>query len=155
MQTVLTTVVTWLSINAGLPAIYDHPRIEFVSPAKMYAVRIGGHVSGHSPGSVATAVHEGRSDEGHHVEALYDDRSRTIYLPEGWTDTTPTEISVLVHEMVHHLQNVAGLKYECPQAREKPAYVAQDKWLALFGRNLVDEFKLDPMTVLVRTNCMY
>jgi len=60
-----------------------------------------------------------------------------------------------VHEMVHHLQNIAGLKYECPQAREKLAYVAQNQWLAQSGRNLIDEFKLDALTVLVRTNCMH
>jgi len=155
MQTLLTAIVAWLSINAGLPAIYEHPRVEFVSPGKMYAVRIGGHVSGHSPGSVTAAGHETPSDGGRHVEALYDDRSRTMYLPEGWAGTTPAEISVLVHEMVHHLQNVAGLKYECAQAREKPAYVAQDLWLAQSGRNLMDEFKLDPLTVLVRTKCMH
>ena len=155
MQTLLTMVVTWLSINAGLPAIYEHPRVEFVSPAKMYAVRIGGHVSGHSPTPPAAADHRARGNGERYIEALYDDKSRTIYLPEGWTGATPAEFSVLVHEMVHHLQNVAGLKYECPQEREKIAYVAQDKWLAQSGRNLMDEFKLDPVTVLVRTKCMH
>jgi hypothetical protein len=65
------------------------------------------------------------------------------------------ELSVLVHEMVHHLQNAGGLKYACAQAREKTAYQAQDKWLRQFGRNLTVAFALDPMTVLVRTNCMY
>ncbi|MDH5537632.1 MAG: hypothetical protein OEZ08_18940 [Betaproteobacteria bacterium] len=155
MQTLLTTIVMWLSINAGLPASYEHPRVEFASPAKMYAVRIGGHVSGDAPSSVATASHATPGNGGHHVEALYDDRSRTIYLPAGWTGTTPKEVSLLVHEMVHHLQNVAGLKYVCAQAREAPAYVAQDKWLALSGSNLRDEFKLDAFTVLVRTKCMH
>jgi hypothetical protein len=87
--------------------------------------------------------------------ALYDDATRTIYLPAGWTGETPAELSVLVHEMVHHLQNVAGLRYECAAARERPAHVAQDRWLALFGRSLVDEFALDSMTLLVRTACMH
>ena len=155
MQTLLTAIVTWLSINAGLPAIYDHPRIEFVSPEKMYAVRIGENVSGYSPGSATAAGHETPRSGGRHAEALYDDTHRTIYLPEGWTGATPAEVSVLVHEMVHHLQNLAGLKYECPQAREKTAYVVQDKWLALFGRDLMDEFKLDPLTVLLRTKCIH
>jgi Domain of unknown function (DUF6647) len=80
---------------------------------------------------------------------------RTIYLRKEWTGRTPTELSVLVHEMVHHLQNVGGLKYVCPAEREKPAYDAQDRWLSLFGRNLIDEFKLDRMTVLVRTHCLF
>jgi hypothetical protein len=88
------------------------------------------------------------------VEAYYDDATRTIYLPQGWTGRSPAELSLLVHEMVHHVQNVAGLKYACPEEREKIAYAAQRQWLALFGRDLMHEFKIDPMTLLVRTNCM-
>ena len=88
------------------------------------------------------------------VEAFYDDKTRTIFLPKGWTGRTPAELSVLVHEMVHHVQNVAGLTYACPEEREKIAYAAQRQWLALFGRDLLREFKIDPMTLLVRTNCM-
>jgi hypothetical protein len=79
---------------------------------------------------------------------------RTIYLPEGWTGRSPSEVSVLVHELVHHLQNVGGLKFECAGERERPAYQAQSRWLELFDKNLAEEFNLDPMTVLVRTNCM-
>jgi hypothetical protein len=33
---------------------------------------------------------------------------------------TPAELSVLVHEMVHHLQNVEQLKFACPLARGAP-----------------------------------
>lgn len=88
------------------------------------------------------------------VEAFYDDKTRTIFLPQGWTGRSPAELSLLVHEMVHHVQNVAGLTYACPEEREKIAYAAQRQWLALFGRDLMRDFKIDPMTLLVRTNCM-
>jgi hypothetical protein len=88
------------------------------------------------------------------VEAFYDDATRTIYLPQGWTGRSPAELSVLVHEMVHHVQNVAGLTYACREERERIAYAAQKQWLALFGRDLMREFEIDPMTLLVRTNCM-
>jgi hypothetical protein len=155
MQTLLTAIVTWLSINFGLPATYDHPRVELVPPAKMAAVLFHGQAPGQAPGSGVTVGQAARRSGGAGVEALYDSVSRTIYLNEGWTGTTPAEVSVLVHEMVHHLQNVAGLKYECPQAREELAYIAQDRWLARTGRNIMKEFKLNPMTLLVRTKCMY
>ena len=148
METLLPAIVTWLSIGFGLPANYEHPRIEFVSPAKMSVVQFRGPAAARSPAPSAPASQRD-------AEALYDDSTRTIYLPEGWTGKTPAEVSVLVHEMVHHLQNMAGLKYECPQAREKPAYAAQNQWLAQSGRNLIDEFTLDALTVLVRTNCMH
>ena len=86
--------------------------------------------------------------------AVYSDAERTIYLPEGWTGGSAAELSVLVHEMVHHAQNVRGLKFDCPQEREKLAYLAQERWLGLFGRSLAEDFELDPMSLLVKTGCI-
>lgn len=152
METLLTVLVTWLSINFSL-ASHEHPRIEIASPAKMAAVRFS-RLDAARPDRVASEA--GRSavaELGHDVFAIYDDLSRTIYLPENWTGRTPAEVSVLVHELVHHLQNVGGLTYDCAAAREKLAYRAQAAWLELFGKSLAEEFDLDPMTVLVRTNC--
>jgi hypothetical protein len=153
MGTMLIAIVTWLSFNMGLPAVYDQPRIEFATQEAMQTVRHRGAELGRSA-SLRTAAST-QLESTPELEAFYDDATRTIYLAKGWTGKSPAELSVLVHEMVHHLQNVAGLKYMCPEAREKLAYAAQDHWLGLFGRNLMDEFKLDPMTVLVRTNCMH
>ena len=87
------------------------------------------------------------------VVALYD-MTKTIFLPDAWTGTTAAEISVLVHEMVHHLQNLAGLKYDCPAAREKPAYLAQDRWLQQYGLDLDTEFQIDKFTLVVSSACM-
>jgi hypothetical protein len=75
-------------------------------------------------------------------------------LPEGWTGKTPAELSVLVHEMVHHLQNVSGQKFECPAAREKPAYLAQDKWLKQFDQTLEQDFEVDLFTIVVKSACI-
>jgi Domain of unknown function (DUF6647) len=94
-------------------------------------------------------------DMGRDIVAVYDDANRTIYLPEGWTGVTPAEQSLLVHEMVHHLQNLGKLKYECSEAREKLAFAAQEQWLGLFGRSLSSEFDIDPFTLKVKTVCGY
>jgi len=87
--------------------------------------------------------------------AIYGDATRTIYLPEGWTGKTAAESSVLVHELVHHFQNVLALKHECPQEREKLTYLAQERWLGLFGHSLAADFALDPFSLLVKTRCFY
>jgi hypothetical protein len=154
MQALLTVIVTWLSINFGLPAIYEHPRVAFVSAAAMSDLRTGRVASNEPAGVAAEAELVATLESGQDVHAFYDDRSETIYLPEGWTGTTPAEVSVLVHELVNNLQNVAGLRYDCPEAREKPAYRTQARWLELFGEDLAEEFEIDAMTILVRTNCM-
>jgi hypothetical protein len=87
--------------------------------------------------------------------AIYVDAEKTIYLPEEWTGRTPAELSVLVHEMVHHIQNIGGIRYDCPRGREKLAYAAQDKFLQLFGLDLLSEFEVNGFTVLVRSTCAY
>ena len=155
MEPLLTTIVLWLSVNFGLPVSYEHPRVEYVPPAKMAAVRFRGLASDRQPSAAIEAGRKAPPEFGQEVYALYDTQRRTIYLHEDWSSSRPADISVLVHEMVHHLQNVADEKFMCPQEREKDAYKAQREWLALFGRTLEQEFEIDPMTVLVRTNCMY
>jgi hypothetical protein len=87
--------------------------------------------------------------------ALYEDQSRTIFLREDWTGSSPAEISVLVHELVHHVQNLAGLKYGCGEEREKPAYAAQRKWLEFHGRNFFEEFETDLISLTIRTTCAF
>lgn len=147
MQELLTVFATWLSLTSALPANYETPKVELVSASEMLARRYSFEAaSNHGP--VAIDTH-------HDVHAVYDDRNKTIYLLEGWSAESPADVSVLLHEMVHHLQNVGGLEYDCPEARERPAYEAQARWLELVGKSLAEEFELDAMTLLVRTNCLH
>jgi hypothetical protein len=146
MTELLNAIVLWISINLAVPAVYDHPRIEYVPPAKMIAMRLRG-----MPTAAQAALLPSQIPD---VVAIYDDEKRTIFLPEGWTGKTPAELSVLVHEMVHHLQNVSGQKFECPAAREKPAYLAQDKWLKQFDQTLEQDFEVDLFTIVVKSACI-
>ena len=141
---------TWVSSQFDLPAIHEHPRIEFAPPAKIASLRFTDLLSG--PGAQVEANDRAPSAQPDTI-AIYHDATRTIYLPEGWTGKTAAELSVLVHEVVHHFQNVLGLKHECPQEREKLAYLAQERWLGLFGHSLADDFALDPFSLFVKTTC--
>lgn len=147
MSALLTAIVVWLSANFSIPSNFAHPNIEYASPARMIEMRLYG---AHSAAQSATVV--GQIPD---VVAVYDDKTHTIFLPEGWTGTTPEELSVLVHEMVHHLQNVNGQKFECPAAREKPAYLAQDQWLKQFGHTLENDFSVDMFTIVVKSACVF
>src|SRR5262245_39954755 len=152
-QPLLAAIEARLALHFDLPSVDRYPRIELVPPVKIAALRYQGLLSNprieNAPsGDAGTAS---RSD----IVAIYADATQTIYLPERWTGTTAAELSVLVHEMVHHVQNVGGLKYQCPQEREKLAYRAQDRWLGLFGHNLEADFELDAFSLLVKTRCLY
>ena len=151
----LTEIVTWLSGKFDLPPIYDHPRVEFAAPMQLARMRYSGLLSDRPQVTIGGSDPTAQGAYQREVVAIYSDKTRTIFLPDGWNGKTPTEQSILVHEMVHHLQNLAGLKYECPAAREKPAYLAQDAWLSLHGLDLETEFEINKLTLVVSSSCMF
>lgn len=149
----LLAMARWLSTNFDLPYSDEPPRVEFTTPAQLSKLRYKGLLSHQREvigGEHATPLPEFQRE----VVAVYDDSTRTIYLPEHWTGASLAEQSVLVHEMVHHLQNRAGLKYACSGAREKPAYLAQRKWLENHELELENEFQVDMFTIVALAACM-
>jgi hypothetical protein len=154
LEALLAVILTWLSTNLSLPMTRELPRVEIASAAKMAEVRysrVAAHRSDRPAADVAAADPAELTGR---VYAIYDDAAKVIYLPQGWSASSPADVSMLVHELVHHVQNVHRMQFDCPAGREKPAYRAQARWLELFDKTLTDEFGLDPMTLLVRTNCM-
>lgn len=149
----LDEIARWLSENFELPHPDNLPRIERVPAAQLYRLRYKGLLP---PPSLAIGGEHAtlRPDYQREVVAIYNDSTKTIYLRDDWTGDSAAEQSVLVHEMVHHLQNVAGVKYECSGAREKPAYLAQDQWLKLRGLELETTFDVDMFTIVALSACM-
>ena len=144
----LIAITHWLSRHFDLPGTAP-PRVERVAPERLHALRYRAF-----PMVAGPAPQPGPLGEGRAVVAVYDDARQVIYLPQGWTGASPAEQSMLVHEMVHHLQNRSGLRFECPQQREKLAYEAQARWLARTGDTLESAFEIDAMTLLVHVNCL-
>jgi hypothetical protein len=135
----IDTIELWLVANFDLKPMANPPELVTVAPSRLVEIHYGS-ASLVSPGEVMGA---------------YDEAGRTIYLTEGWNGRTPDELSVLVHEMVHHLQASADMRFACPAEREVLAYRAQDAWLRLFGTDLKSAFGIDAATLLVATVCTY
>jgi len=151
METMVAIIMTWLSINFGLPPEPSYPQIEFHPQQAISQIWIG-NVALQEGMDVSAAKREIRHRD---IHAFYDDSRQTIFLVEGWNLESPRDLSVLVHELVHHLQNLDGRQYACPAEREKLAYQAQDAWLGLFRTSLEKEFEIDALTLLVSTKCMH
>ncbi len=143
----LAAIEAWLSTEFDLPVSGEPPRVELIPPDRLIWLRYHGLLP---EGAMARAQASLMRD----TVAIYVDSQRTIYLAEGWTGLSHADLSVLVHEMVHHMQNLAGLKYHCPQEREKLAYAAQARWLALVGHSLEQDFELDGFSLLFKTRCL-
>ncbi len=138
MASLMKVMIVWLSVNFGLPATDVLPEVHRL-PAMQLAM-----------------MHYGSADIANRTDimAVYDSRTKTIYLRNDWTGKTPAETSALVHELVHHLQYIASRRYRCPEEREALAYRAQQKWLALFGETLEDDFGVDDFTLKIATACL-
>ena len=146
MDALLVAIAVWISANTDLPATHDPPAVRFASPVEITALRYGQNRNTRTTASNTRTPSP--ADTARSVVAIYDDRHGVIVLPIGWTGETAADLSVLVHEMVHHFQAVAGLRYACTAAREKVAYDTQEKWLALFNTSLEREFDIDALTLL-------
>ncbi len=153
MDALLTTIVLWLSINFNLPGTFDLPKVEFVRPIEITFFRYQAFTAEAQRQVLASQAADNATNGRREVVAVYDARRTRILLPQGWNGQTPAEVSVVVHEMVHHLQNKSGLKYACVGEREKLAYEAQEKWLSLFGQSLEKEFEIDAFTLKMSTTC--
>lgn len=134
-RSLLVPVVTWLSNTLEFPAIYELPRVEY------------------TPIRLAAMLNDDRLASQPGVSSRYDDAKQTIYLSDNWNGGAPESASLLIREMVHHLQNIAKIPYQCPQWRDKLAYVAQERWLVAYGRSLEKDFGVDPLTYLLSTEC--
>lgn len=140
----LKALIAWASAETGLPSTNHLPRVVLVTREDLETLRYALA----APGSQVESLDQ--SDE---VMSFYNTIERKILLQVGWSGRTPAESSILVHEMVHHLQTEAGIKFDCPEEREALAYEAQQKWLGKFGTSLAQEFGIDKLTLLVRTHC--
>jgi len=148
-QPLLTAMVSWLGANFPLPAIRDLPRVELASVSDIADLQFNPRFS-----ALAKQVGPQPPLPAHYLTlSLYRAQSKTIYLPTEWNGNNPAELSMLVKELVHHIQDVAGIEYECPQAREKMAYEAQEKWLGLFGSSLERDFEISPDILAAATHC--
>lgn len=128
MEILLALLIEWLHLNADM-TIEHAPTVEI-----------------HSPESLEKKY-------GAPVYALYAHHEGTIYLADTVDLSTITGASVLIHELVHHYQNISGAMddYACIRESEKMAYNIQRDYLTANKAAVMPE--LDPFNVLVRSLC--
>lgn len=139
MDQLINVIIVWLSLTSTVPVVHDHPQIRHVSPQRLVSIHYGPTLG---------------NSQDRNVLGAYDASSRTIFLRDDWDSRKPADVSVLVHELVHYLQDMASQRFECPGVREAPAYAAQQRWLQLYGSDLQTAFGIDAMTLKLRTACL-
>lgn len=138
----LEAIAIWVGAKLDQPVPASLPRLVFKPDDQIAALRFKQHAS--------EIIHPQIQPD---IKSIYNSAEKAIYLPSSWNGATAADLSVLVHELVHHFQEVHQTKFECDAQREAKAFELQEKWLRLFGFSLEEEFQIDPFTLLVRTSC--
>ncbi|CAN7638316.1 hypothetical protein LJR090_005595 [Bosea sp. LjRoot90] len=138
----LEALAIWVGAKLGQPVPTSLPKLVFKPADQVTVLRFKQYAS-------EIVQQQDRPN----IISIYDSRENIIYLRDTWRGATAADLSVLVHELVHHFQEVHQEKFECDAAREAKAFELQEKWLRLFGESLEEEFQIDPFTLLVRTSC--
>ncbi len=111
MDLLVTVLTGWIALQTGLAPV-QAPRIEFVGPSAMSERAFG-------PGVAPSPL----------LRALYSQPEATVFLRRGWDAAKLRDQSELLHELIHHFQNVHRLPFACGAEREKLAYDLQIRWL--------------------------
>lgn len=138
----LEALAIWVGAKLGQPVPASLPRLVFKPADQVAVLRFRQYAS-------EIVQQQDRPN----IISIYDSREHIIYLRDSWSGATAADLSVLVHELVHHFQEMHQTKFECDAAREAKAFELQEKWLRLFGESLEEDFQIDPFTLLVRTSC--
>lgn len=141
MNTLLLALMTWIQAASGLPMPDTSPTVARVSPERM--ADLADPTAG---GSARPSVRSG-------YLALYHADSRTILLRPDWRAEDLRDRSILLHELVHHMQAGAGRAYPCSGAREREAYELQARWLDERGGDLFQLMGMNSLFFHALTRC--
>jgi len=115
MAEILTALMIWLGANTQLDTNHDIPKVLFLPQAQMEKL--------YYPEEQENLPNNNK------LHGLYDTESDTIILLDSWDRRKPWDMAVLLHEMVHYLQDMNNLKFECTAEMERDAWPIQKQYL--------------------------
>jgi hypothetical protein len=135
----MRALMTWASPRLGLPVPDQLPTIVRKDHCGLQAIA--------RPGQDCP-------EPGNGVLALYG--SGVIWMNNDWSADSLKDVSILLHELVHHMQHHAEVpKTPCAQeAWEKPAYDAQFAFLEAAGVDPYEIIGINPLMLIFVINCM-
>ena len=155
METLIATLIAWIVARTELGAP-DPPRIVFVPKHQINELYRGVTNGEREPQTMLSNIKGARNpNDPAGVQALYIRADRTIYLQQNWRPVGLRNQSILLHELVHHVQRFNHVNASCPGSLEKRAYDLQAAWLREHG--VADPYQLmgpDQFTVAILAMCM-
>ena len=111
MKEIITALLIWLGANSDFNVDMDIPLVLFLPQAEM-----------------EQRYYDGADKHGD-LHAFYDTNTDTIILPDTWDRRRPWDLSVLLHEIIHYVQDQNDIKFDCLQEMEAQSWPLQQKYL--------------------------
>jgi hypothetical protein len=134
---VVTPLIAWIVAKTGW-TVHEAPLIRFIPEAELVKMFTGG------------------KETDFHIHALYADKEHSIYLPDGWRADDLYDRSALLHELVHHLQNLNNVKAACSSEYELQAFELQAAWLREQGvEDPLNFMGINAMAIFLLSRCTW
>ena len=142
----------WISAVTGF-SVPEIPHIKSATFAEMK------HIS-YDCDNVVPATKKVCADTsvGYKTLALYIESSETIYISNDFWWPSKKDQSILLHELVHHMQfanNYQKTTESCGRPDlEAQAYSVQSEWLKTHGMSLEKDIGIGPLYLYIITTCI-
>lgn len=111
MKEIITALLIWLGANSDFNVNMDIPVVMFL-PQDQMEQRYFGDTENHGE-----------------LHGFYDIEKNIIILPNTWDRRDPWDLSVLLHEMIHYVQDQNETEFNCTAEMEKDSWPLQQKYL--------------------------
>ena len=131
MKSVITAMLLWIGANTSYNVDLPHPEIVILSQSQLERQYDDSKVYGE-------------------LHGFYNAKNHTIYLPDTFNIHDAWQKGVLLHELIHYVQDQNNLAVKCYKEYEQEAYPLQKKYLLeMHGLN----WKYDEMWYKLISTC--
>lgn len=145
----LTNLTNWITENSDLSPTGKLPELKFINPGMMATCRQA--VMSKYQAADSRIVDDGTFG----IVAFYDRKTATIFLSSDWDGSDLADKSILVHELVHHLDASTEDWQPSMDGGERLAYDLQDRFLQANGSDLFTALGIDPFSRLMLSEWLY
>ena len=115
MNEILTALLLWIGANSTYNTDIPLPTVLFMDQKQMENVYYG------------PDYEVGKTGQ---LYGFYNLEKDVIVLPDSWDRHKPWHLSVLLHELVHYVQDTNGIQYQCSAEMEQESWPLQKQYLA-------------------------
>ena len=152
----LTSMMIWINAMTGLPIPPSPPEIVYTDAREMKYLMYGCNSKTPRRKICKKLKETGEiTNDLTSTIGLYDHDRKVIHLnPIIRTYDKPVRDSVIIHELVHHMQFSANIPYQCFGQLEETAYDIQNKYIKKEGKkDIFTELNISPLYLFIIFSC--